>query len=45
MKQLQMPWTQTFLKRPTHITNSKEARTQWRQAILDEDEYGNVYVL
>ena len=27
------------LKGSTHITNSKEARTQWRQVILDENEY------
>ena len=28
----------TFFKGSTHITNSKEARTQRRQAILDKNE-------
>ena len=27
------------IKGSTHITNSKEARTQQRQAILNENEY------
>ena len=30
---------ENYLKGSTHITNSKEARTQRRQAILDENEY------
>ena len=29
----------SLFKGSTHITNSKEARTQRRQAILDENEY------